>query len=444
MKSRFLLALCTASAVIGLAPTFAVAQNTKPIKIALIASKTGPSEQYARDTERGLRIGLDVLTQGTMTVLGRKIELIVKDDQFKPDLSKAMLTEAFGDDKADIAVGTSWSGGALSMAPVAPRVQEDPDDRAGDRRFADRHRWNRYLFRASRNSFQDALATAAGLKDGDSRGLPRARLRLRQGRAWRPSRTRWRDQEQGNIAHEEFIPLSTTDFTASMQRILDEAQRRQRQEVHHRHLGCTEPAAQAVRTEARGPGHRVPVDRWRQPREHQALGRTAGDRRHLLLLHLPEEPDERLPLSPSTSKRFKVPPDLFSAGGFVTAAAIIAGLKKAGTADTEKLIAAMEGMEFDTPKGKMTFRKEDHQAMQAQYQFRVKKTPGHGEWDLLDLVREIPASEMPVPLQREGAVDRQRRGHRHDRDAGVPGADDPLRRPRRGQRRHGRSSMPAR
>jgi len=121
MNKRTLLATCAASAIsaLALAPHIAGAQTNKPIKIALIASKTGPSEQYARDTERGVRIALDQLTNGTMTVLGRKIELIVKDDQFKPDLSKAMLTEAFGDDKADIAIGTSWSGGALAMAPVA-------------------------------------------------------------------------------------------------------------------------------------------------------------------------------------------------------------------------------------------------------------------------------------------------------------------------------------
>jgi len=45
--------------------------------------------------------------------------------------------------------------------------------------------------------------------------------------------------------------------------------------------------------------------------------------------------------------------------------AIVEGVKKAGGTDTEKLIAAMEGMSFDTPKGKMTFRKEDHQALQS-------------------------------------------------------------------------------
>ena len=31
-------------------------------------------------------------------------------------------------------------------------------------------------------------------------------------------------------------------------------------------------------------------------------------------------------------------------------------------------------MSFDTPKGKMTFRKEDHQALQAMYHWRMKAT----------------------------------------------------------------------
>ena len=35
----------------------------------------------------------------------------------------------------------------------------------------------------------------------------------------------------------------------------------------------------------------------------------------------------------------------------------------------------MEGMSFDTPKGKMTFRKEDHQALQSMYHFKIKVDP---------------------------------------------------------------------
>jgi branched-chain amino acid transport system substrate-binding protein len=57
-------------------------------------------------------------------------------------------------------------------------------------------------------------------------------------------------------------------------------------------------------------------------------------------------------------------------------------------------------MEFDSPKGKMIFRKEDHQALQPMYVFKVKGS-GANDWDLLDLVREIPIAELPVPIRNK-------------------------------------------
>jgi len=60
----------------------------------------------------------------------------------------------------------------------------------------------------------------------------------------------------------------------------------------------------------------------------------------------------------------------------------------------------MEGLSFESPKGTMTFRKEDHQAMQPMYHFRIKKTQADDS-DLLELVREIPAKEIPVPVRNK-------------------------------------------
>src|SRR5659263_480301 len=75
-------------------------------------------------------------------------------------------------------------------------------------------------------------------------------------------------------------------------------------------------------------------------------------------------------------KQFKAPPDFFTAGGFSAAMAIVTALKKSnGDATANTLIKTMEGMSFDTPKGKMTFRKEDHQALQSMYHFRIKNDP---------------------------------------------------------------------
>jgi branched-chain amino acid transport system substrate-binding protein len=83
------------------------------------------------------------------------------------------------------------------------------------------------------------------------------------------------------------------------------------------------------------------------------------------------------------------------------ASAVVSALTKAPNAKNgDELVAAMEGMSFETPKGTMSFRKEDHQAIQPMYHFRIKKDQKN-EWDLLELVREIPATEMPLPVKNK-------------------------------------------
>jgi branched-chain amino acid transport system substrate-binding protein len=97
-------------------------------------------------------------------------------------------------------------------------------------------------------------------------------------------------------------------------------------------------------------------------------------------------------------KRHNAPPDFFVAGGFAAASAVVGALQKTGgSTDTEKLISAMEGMSFDTPKGQMTFRKEDHQALQDMYTWRIKKDGKDN--DMLELVATIPAKDMPLPIR---------------------------------------------
>jgi branched-chain amino acid transport system substrate-binding protein len=71
--------------------------------------------------------------------------------------------------------------------------------------------------------------------------------------------------------------------------------------------------------------------------------------------------------------------------------------KTGGSTDTEKLIATMEGMSFDSPKGKVVFRKEDHQLMQPMYAFKIKVDPKVA-WAIPELTRIIPIDEMKVPI----------------------------------------------
>ncbi|MDQ2820544.1 MAG: substrate-binding domain-containing protein [Pseudomonadota bacterium] len=368
------------------------------LKIALIAGKTGALEAYARETETGFMLGLDYLTGGKMEINGRKIKVIVKDDQGKPDLGRTLLAEAYGDDKVDIAVGTTSSGSAIAMLPVAKEYKKilivEPavaDAITGDK-------WNRYIFRTARSSMQDAMAAASTLKAG-SVGF------LAQDYAFgRDAITAGKEAlaatgSKARVVHEEYAPATTTDFTASAQRLFDALKDKPQPRILQivwagpspmNKLADMKPERYGI-TLAPG-GNILPVMKtWKN---------YAGTQGTVYYYYAFPKNKMNDWLVAEHMKRFKAPPDMFTAGGFAAASAVVTALTKVPGAETEKLIAAMEGMDFETPKGKMTFRKEDHQALQSMYHFKIKKDQ-KDEWDLLELVREIPPADMPLPIRNK-------------------------------------------
>jgi branched-chain amino acid transport system substrate-binding protein len=371
--------------------------QAKEIKIAHIYSRTGPLEAYGKQTATGLMMGLDYATGGTMTVNGRKITVIEKDDQGKPDLGKSLLATAYSDDKADLAIGPTSSGVALAMLPVAEDYKKillvEPavaDSITGEK-------WNKYIFRTGRNSSQDAISNAVAL---DKPGVTIATLAQdyafgRDGvKAFKES------VKKAKIIHEEYLPATTTDFTAGAQRLIDKLKDQPgRKVIWIIWAGAGNPFKIAdldlkrYGIEIATGGNILPaMSAYKQfPGMEGATYYYFG---------IPKNPVNEAMVA-SHYKQFKSPPDFFTAGGFSAAMAVVAALKKTGgDTNTDKLITAMEGMSFDTPKGKMTFRKEDHQAMQSMYHFKVKSDPAFA-WGVPELVREIKPEEMSVPIRNK-------------------------------------------
>jgi branched-chain amino acid transport system substrate-binding protein len=391
--------LIPALAPLLIAAAFAPAlASAADLKIALIAGKTGILEPYAKETETGFMMGLEYLTGGKMEINGRKLKVIVKDDQSKPDLGRTLLAEAYGDDKVDIAVGTSSSGSAIAMLPVALEYKKvlvvEPavaDAITGDK-------WNRYIFRTGRSSMQDAMAAAVVARTGSYAFLAQdyafgrdAVKATKEALAASGSKVK--------VVHEEYSPAATTDFTAAAQRSFDALKDKPQPRVlsiiwagpHPMNkLADMKPERYGVTLAPNG--NILPIMKtWKN------FAGTEGTVYYYYAFPKNKMNDW---LVAEHTKRFKAPPDMFTAGGFAAASAVVSALTKAGSGDSEKLIAAMEGMQFETPKGKMSFRKEDHQALQPMYHFRIKKDQ-KSEWDLLELVREIPASEMPLPVKNK-------------------------------------------
>jgi len=396
MSARFSFALAAALVAAAAAPAFG---QSKEIRIAHVYGKTGALEAYGKQTQIGLMMGLDYATGGTMTVNGKKIVIIEKDDQGKPDLGKSLLASAYADDKADLAIGTTGSGVALAMLPVAEEYKKvlivEPavaDAITGDK-------WNKYIFRTGRNSSQDAISNAVA---ADTEGTSIAML----AQDWafgRDGVKAFKDVlKKAKIVHEEYLPPATTDYTAGIQRLVDVMKDKPGKKVIFVvWAGATPPFNALADADLK---KRYNIDVMTGGNILPAM--TAYKRfpgmegATYYYFGLPKNPVNEALVS-MHYKQFKAPPDFFTAGGFSAAMAAVTALKKTnGDTGTNKLISAMEGMSFDTPKGKMTFRKEDHQAMQAMYHFRIKVDPAFA-WGVPELVKEIAPEQMEIPIRNK-------------------------------------------
>ena len=392
MFRRHLIALAALSATLS---GTAFAQG-KDIKIAHIYSKTGPLEAYAKQTHVGLMMGLDYATGGTMQVGGRKIVVLEKDDQGKPDLGKNLLAAAYGDDKVDIAVGPTASPVALAMLPVAEEYKKillvEPavaDSITGDK-------WNKYIFRTGRNSSQDAIANAVAL---DKEGV--SIVTLAQDSAFgRDGVKAFREAlGKAKLVHEEYLPPATTDFTAGGQRIIDKLKGQPGRKVIFIIWAGGNPFKIAD-MDLKRHGIEIATGGNILPAMVAYKQFPGMEGAAYYYFGMPKNPVNDA-LVAAHYKEFKSPPDFFTAGGFSAAMALVTALQKTnGDTNTNKLIQTMAGMSFDTPKGKMTFRKEDHQAMQSMYHFKIKVDPAFA-WGVPELIREIKPEEMDVPIRNK-------------------------------------------
>jgi branched-chain amino acid transport system substrate-binding protein len=393
---KLILVLAAAFLILGFSASGALAQ---PIKIAQVVGATGPLEAYAKQSINGFQLGLEYATKGTMKVLDRPLEVIIKDTQGKPDVGKQMLTEAFEDDKVDLAVGGVSSAVALAMLPVAQEFKKilivEPavaDSITGSA-------WNRYIFRTGRNSSQDAISNAVAIAKP---GVVIATLAQDYafGRDGVKAYKEAAEAKGAKVVHEEYAPINTTDFTAPVQRII-QALKDQKGDKYLFIIWA-------------GKGNPFSIAQMKLDEKYGIKITTGGNILAALALYKPlvgmkgaiyyyyEIPKNPINdwLVKEHEKRFNSPPDFFTCGGFAAAMAVYDGLTKAGSTDTEKLISTMEGMHFQTPKGEMVFRPEDHQALQSMYAFKIKVDP-NVKWAIPELIKEYTWKDMDIPIRNK-------------------------------------------
>lgn len=394
----------TATKPAAAAPTTAATSApaaTGTVKIGLLSDQSGALASYGSMLERGFQLGLEYATNGSMTVAGKKLEVVVKDTAGKPETGTQLAREMIEKDGVKILAGVPSSAVALAVAGVAKEnkvvyVAEpaaSPDLTGVG--------FNEYTFRTSRTSVQDALTMGAALT-----GLGKKFIQIA------PDYAFGRGSAQGfynvvkaaggtfvvNANDTDFgavyAPQETTDFTPYLNKILD-------------------AKADVLIVTWAGNGF-VPLFQQAQQLgvfKSMVVATGMGDNQALKsgfataigsvgvsVYHyaLPKNKVNDWLVAEHT-KRFNTPPDLFTAGGFAAAQMIVAGLQKTnGDPAAAGLIKAFEGLSFETPKGTFTIRAEDHVALQPMYLVKLVNVTDPN-FKFLELVKEFSGTETAPP-----------------------------------------------
>jgi len=361
--------------------------GAEPFRIALVGDANSIEAQHA---ERGFRLGLDDASQRTPAAGGRALEVTLLDDHGDAALGGRLLAEAFRQSRADLAVSVNrvQAPEILQAAAEAKRIlllaRASPNSIGA----------GRYVFRTGPSQSQLALACVLAL------GAPELNLV-----AVAPDTAIGRDAvialkdaldrlPRGVFfIGSKFIRPDESDIGGLVSADYDD--------FHYLHGAKTllmlwsGPQPPIGPIAATNPGHfgiRLALCGDMNPSARQSTGIEGVTSYFYSLPH--NAANDRLVAA--AWERDREHPDTAMADGMTAASAVMAALAAAPPTQTEALVSTFEGLTFETPKGRMTIRPEDHQALQAMYQFRIEPTS-----DLPELAREIGAAEISLPVRRD-------------------------------------------
>jgi branched-chain amino acid transport system substrate-binding protein len=376
----------------------ASAQDT--VKLALVqAISNNPLQVYAKQTINGFQLGLEYATKGTMTVKGKKIEVVEKDTQAKPDIARSMLSEAYADG-ALIAIGGTSSGATTAMLPVAAENEKILLVEAAVADSLTGPNSNKYIFKTSRNSSMDMQAQAIALKPDKNLYLATLAQDYAFGHDGINALKAALEGTGANVVDEEYIPFKTTDFTATIQRMIDALKDKPGRKVIFVNIAGIDAFTPLTQAGLDRYGIEISTGGFILPQLASIAKKLPGIEGAMYYHYqAPKNPINDW-LVKEHEKRFGEPPDFFTCGGMAAAMAIVKALETADKWDTDTLIKTMAGMTWDTPKGPMTFRPQDHPALQDMFMYKMKVDP-NAKYAVPEVVRVIKADEMKIPVGRD-------------------------------------------
>src|SRR3954465_2566770 len=189
------------------------AQGQEKLKIGIIATLSGPPAVLGQQLRNGFNLAVKDLN-GKLG--GRDVEVIVADDELKPDLAVNKVKALVDRDKVDFMVGPIFSNIlAAIMKPVTEGGAILISPNAGTSNFAGKECNPNFFV----TSYQNDQVFAVSGKHAQDTGIKKAFLMAPNYQAGKDALAGFKNFFKGDIADEVYVPLNQLDFSAELSKI---------------------------------------------------------------------------------------------------------------------------------------------------------------------------------------------------------------------------------
>jgi len=337
-------------------------EAVEPIRIGVLIEQSGAFEEWGRTEQGGIEIGFDWVTNGTMEIDGRPIELIIRDTASEVNTAVQRATQLIEADNVDILTGSTMSAIALAVSQLASSHNVPYVIGCAAVNSLTGSEWTPYTFQTGRvvrqvttaiGAFTPQIGTRFAILGPDTAA----------GHEFAGAFATDIEANGGEIVYWEHAPQEVSDFTPFLFAIRDSGADALvvipvghsytvtlPQQLHE--MGLLETLG--FLTDFAG----IPF--------YQGVG-DAGIGMVGTVLYWPTLFDSPMNdfLVQEYERRYNDTPDLWAGNGFTAAIAIVEALRLAQSTDSEDIVNALRGLSFTGIRGEGYYiRPEDHRTLQ--------------------------------------------------------------------------------
>jgi branched-chain amino acid transport system substrate-binding protein len=369
MLRREMITGLTAGAALALLAGTASAQET--VKIGLIVPMTGPQASTGKQIDAAVKL---YVQQKGNTVAGKKIEIILKDDGAVPDNTRRIAQELIVNDKVSVIAGFGVTPTAYAVAPLATQAKVPEIVMAAG--TSDITTKSPYI---ARTSFTLPQSSAIIADWAAKNGIKKVATLVSD---YAPGADAFNSFKQrftaagGQVVEEIKVPLANPDFAPFLQRARDASPDAIFVFVPSGQGGTfmkqfVERGLDKAGIKVIGPGD-VTDDDLLPGMGDAVIGTVTA---HLYSAAHPSPMNKEFVAAFEKATNFR--PNFMAVGGYDGIHLIYEALKKTnGDAGGDKLIEAMKGMQWESPRGPISIDPETRDIVQNIYIRKVEKVNG--------------------------------------------------------------------